>query len=177
MRLHKRITAILVLLGTLFAASLAIRFRHYDNGAWVRTPVLGVYLRELRGFGRSADPARRLPPNWGLFSGYTARNFTLDLLNLDYSQPLKWEDVAAGPGIVVCRLGPQNERLPVAIYPNSRVEGLSTEVILSKVPSDDPGAIEGNEPIVPRYRLTLRRLPFTSTLYVTSVVNVPETER
>lgn len=170
----KRIVAKLVLLGLLLAAGLAGRFRYYDNGKWVKTSISSIYLREIRGFGRLAEPARRLPPNWGSLSGYAARNSTLDLVNLKYSEPLEWEDIAAGPGIIVFVHGSGGDRLPVAIYPNWKVDGLNAQVIVSALPPKNDSAVERNEPIIPRYRLVLSRLPLTSTLYVTSVTPLPQ---
>ncbi len=147
-------------------------FRYYDNGRYVTVPVAVLYVREVSGYGRKMDTSRRLPPDWGRWIGYSARNFTLDLWGLDYSQPLRWNDIAAGEGIILRALGPgpngqsDSERV-VAVYPMGEIlPGRKFNMVVKEV---HPATPDGRYSDQPRYRLVLYRPPFVHATYVLSV--------
>lgn len=147
-------------------------FRYYDNGRYVTVPVAVLYAREASAYGRKVDTSRRLPPDWGRWIGYAARNFTLDLWGLDYSQPLRWNDIAAGEGIVLRVLepgpnGPRDSERVIAVYPNGEIlPGRKFTVVVKEVRPATPDRRYSDQP---RYRLVLYRPPFAHVTYVLSV--------
>ena len=106
----------------------ASEFTYYDNGAWVHSNLLAVYAQSLGGYGRKPIEERLLGPDWGAHTGYAARNFTLDLVGLDYSLPLSWQDIVSGPGLWVMRppfVGPMGGGRPVSLGHHSPSRGES----------------------------------------------------
>jgi hypothetical protein len=154
-------------------AACMFPFTYYDNGSFVTVPLAVVYAREISGYGRKGDPERRLPPEWGSWLGYSARNFTLDLFGLDYSHPLAWEDSACGPGLVVFSLRDSTDRTPVAVYPMGPTNTGRRTLVVSEVRSSGSGA-DAREISVEKYRLELYRPPLASATYVISVKPLDE---
>lgn len=147
-------------------------FTYYDNGKWVKSNLLAVYARSVAGYGTKAIEERRLPPNWGSLLGYAARNFTADLVGLDYSMPLSWEDIAAGPGLNLMRKTPGDGRTAIALYSTGKIEaGQESAVAVCQVQEDRASAQVGTR-VMPRYTLTLYRPRFSAAAYVVKVQDI-----
>jgi hypothetical protein len=157
-------------------AYLAVRgFTYYDNGRWVHSNLLAVYIRSLAGYGRKPIDERRLGPDWGSWAGYAARNFTLDLAGLDYSLPLSWEDIASGPGLWVMRPPSWTKWKEVALYPSgiSVAPGERVTVRIQLVGESGLIRTEYGAAFAKAYSLTLYRPRFSSVAYV---IEIKETQ-
>lgn len=154
-------------------AYLAIRgFTYYDNGRWVRSNLLTIYSQSLAGYGKKPIDERRLGPNWGFRAGYAARNFTLDLAGLDYSLPLSWEDIAAGPGLWVMRPPSWTKWKEVALYPSGSITvapGERVTVRIQLVGENGLVITEYGAAFAEAYSLTLYRPRFSSIAYVIEI--------
>ena len=146
------------------------RFTYYNNGTWVQSNLLAVYAKSLAGYGRRPIDERRLGPDWGSWPHYAARNFTLDLLGLDYSVPLAWEDTASGAGLWVVR-SQGSGRKEIALYSTGpRVApGEKAVVKVQLVGEGGPSQTESGQVFAKTYSLTLYRPRFSSVAYVTEI--------
>lgn len=168
------ITAVLALAGVGLICLATHGFTYYDNGRWVQSNLLVVYARSVVGYGSKAINDRRLPRNWGSSLGYAARNFTLDLTGLDYSLPLAWEDIAAGPGLVVMRASGVDRRA-VAFFPTPAMTVKPGEKVVATIRLAHENAGTSTETRIvdtAAYSVTLYRPRFSSVAYVTEVEKV-----
>lgn len=168
------VTALLVLAGVGLVCLTTYQFTYYDNGRWIQSNLLVVYARSLAGYGYRAINDRRLPRNWGSSLGYAARNFTLDLTGLDYSLPLAWEDIAAGPGLVVMRASGV-DRKAVAFYPTPAATVKPGEKVVAtiRLVHENAGTpTETRTGDAAAYSITLYRPRFSSVAYVIEIDQV-----
>ena len=149
------------------------KFTYYDNGKWVKTNLLSVYLQAAKGYGNEPIEARLLPADWGSDVGYAARNFTLNLARLDYSMPLSWQDTVVGDSLWVMRPAILMER-EKSMYPTS-VAVAAGERVEIKVQVVDDAQVQGfattDEGLIfsRAYPITLYRPRFSHVAYVVEV--------
>ena len=175
---HTRVRAViwsavvaLVLAGAGLAYLALNDFTYYDNGRWVNSNLLEVYVRSMRGHGKSPIEERLLGANWGSDAGYAARNFTLNLAGLNYSIPLSWQDTVAGHGLWIMEPPTPSRWKEAALYPTG-ITILPGERVQLKVEvvGDDGFVMTEQGPTFTRsHPITLYRPRFSAVAYVVEV--------
>ena len=153
-------------------AYLALRsFTYYDNGRWVYSNLLEVYVKSMRGYGRNPIDERSLGANWGSDAGYAARNFTLDLAGLNYSIPLSWQDTVAGHGLWVMEPPTPSRWKEAALYPTgiTILPGERVQVKVEVVGDDGFVMTEQGPTFTRSHPITLYRPRFSAVAYVVEV--------
>jgi hypothetical protein len=164
-------TAVVAVAAAVLIYLTASRFAYYDNGEWVHTNLLTVYAISWEGYGRDPVPERRLESDWGSNAAYAARNFTLDLAGLDYSQPLQWGDLVAGPGLWIMRSTKPTVWTESVLYASGGTvpPGQKVQVKVQVVGDNGLALTEQGLAFSKAYSLTLYRPRYSSVAYVVEV--------